>query len=561
MVLPLTKLPPIDPSLAGLLGGSSPASPAQASSIDPALQGLLSPSSTTRATGTQRATPSAWNYINPLGIVEAAGSLASGLGAQIAGGLAGLGDMGVRAFDKTALPPADVVRRVENDLTYQPRTPLGQALVKGVSWPFQELAKGANWAGGHVTDATGSPLAGALTNTAIQALPMALGAKAPDMPDVPIEAEPRVAPEVAQARAMGLKLTPTQAQAEGGGLGRTVESLTGTAKLERAVSRANATTAANAAAREIGIKGSLSDSAIQATKLPHNAIYNEVGKLGEIPVDDQFRQQIGAISNPGAGSFAFDTPADIAKLKEGYGSLDKFDAGDAVQKVRQLRRDATSNITARYNPTQQAFGFAQKHVADALESQIERHLQNVVAATPAGETPKVDPTLMDRFQKARQSLAKINNVETAFKAAKGQGVSASSLAKQMERGAPLTGDLRTIAEAGQHFPRALQDLHRLRDSGPLSNLDMKIEGGLGVLSPLAAVKAAPLFLTSPLLRKFLASDMYQRMAFDRPLHVAPSFPWLGNAARALPFMQPMQQSPLAGLLAAPPPRPLAFPSQ
>jgi hypothetical protein len=467
---------------------------------------------------------------------EAALAIGSGTLGQIAGGLAGIGDL-VRTHDPARA--AAEVQRIQNALTYQPRTQGGQLGTRLIGLPFAELAKGADWAGGKVTDLTGSPGAGAAVNTAIQALPLLAGAKLPEFRDASVTSTPTVSPAVASARSIGLKLTPNQAQVPGDVIGRTVESLMGHAKLERNLSRPNAATVTRLAGREIGINGPVTRASVQAAKAAPNAVYAQVARLGNVPVDDAFRQQIAGISNPGAGSFAFDTPADIALLKEGYGALQNFDAGDAVAKVRQLRRDAGANINARYNPGQQALGHAQQAVADAIEGQLDRH----VAATGGPSD------LLSRYRDARTQLAKINTVSQALKAGKGQSVSALNLAKQLDRGAPLSGNLRTIAQAAQHFPRALQDLHKIRDAGPLSALDLKLEGGLGVLKPLAAVKAAPLLFGPPLIRKSLGSDLYQRAAFGPNAAPVPAS-GLALSGRALPFMAGGQQdgSSLAALL-------------
>ena len=480
--------------------------------------------------------PPTWRSL--AGPTEAALSLGTGMLGQVAGGLAGLGDAGARLFDKSLPAPAAVVKRFENALTYQPRTQGGKLGVEAISWPFRELAKGANWAGGKVASLTGSPLAGALTNAGIQGLPMLAGGELPGLRDAPADPGPDVAPEVAAAREAGIKLTPTQAQAPGGVIGRGIESLTGTAKLERALSRVNAATVGRLAGEDLGIDGPLSRAALKDAKAAPNAVYGEVAKLGNVPVDDAFRQKIAAIANPGGGSFGFDTPADIARLKEGYGSLENFDAGDAVAKARQLRRDAGANIGARYNPMQQALGHAQRAVADALEDQLERH----VAAT---EEPS---DLLQRYRDARVQLAKINSVDQALRAGKGQ-VSALNLAKQLDRGAPLSGNLRDVAEAAQHFPRALQDLSKIRNEGPLSALDLKLEGGLGILKPLAALKALPAFALPPVVRAILGSDLYQDAAFGpRGAPEPPSA--LRLSGRALPLITAGKPpSSLARLLA------------
>jgi hypothetical protein len=295
------------------------------------------------------------------------------------------------------------------------------------------------------------------------------------------------------------------------------------------------------AARELGVDGPVTRAALKGAKAPANAVYAELSRLGNVPVDDAFRQQIAGIRNPGAGSFAFDMPADIAHLKEGYGALQNFDAGDAVEKVRQLRRDANTNLGARYNPGQQALGHAQRAVADAIEGQLERH----VAATSGPSD------LLQRYRAARVQLAKINTVEQALRAGKGQSVSALNLGKQLDRGAPLSGNLRAIAEAAQHFPRALQDLSKIRDAGPFSNLDFKLEGGLGLLKPVAALKALPVLAAQPLMRAFLGSDLYQDAAFGGRPYVPPGE--LRLASRALPAMAADQyQKGVASLLARPP---------
>lgn len=56
----------------------------------------------------------------------------------------------------------------------QPNTQAGETAVKGFSAPFTWLAKKADKAGEVVSDVTGSPALGALTNTAVQSLPSAI---------------------------------------------------------------------------------------------------------------------------------------------------------------------------------------------------------------------------------------------------------------------------------------------------------------------------------------------------------------------------------------------------
>lgn len=101
-------------------------------------------------------------------------SLGSSALAMPVAGIAGLGAMGTKALGLTETDPADVVRRVQGALTYQPRTLAGEKVTGAISYPFEKLAQGADWAGQKTLDATGSPVAATAVNTAIQSIPALL---------------------------------------------------------------------------------------------------------------------------------------------------------------------------------------------------------------------------------------------------------------------------------------------------------------------------------------------------------------------------------------------------
>lgn len=600
-----------------------------------------------------------------LGPLEAAAHIASGIGGQVAGGLAGLASIPANLLRGQSLQNAvansgNTVSSVENALTYEPRTAVGHDIANVVQYPFQKLGEAADYAGGKVTDLTGSPLAGTAVNTAINSIPMLLGAKGGFKSPVAEDFASRVPEAVANARQAGFKLTPTQAQS--GLAGRVAESLSSHAKLERDISRKNAQAVDAAAGREIGISGPVTAEALQAAKAPHNAVYDEVGSLGTIPTDAAYRQALGTVRAPGAASFPGAAPTAIDSLRAAF-DVPEFNAADAVAMTRQLRADASKNIKAPFDPDRNALGFAQRSISDALESQIERHLQNAAepatngavatnknvagnevpraaggesrhgvdeatglplnddgtvtvyhhttpeaaaeirktgslhaeaepdvyvttrqqtdtgygdtavpirvdpsrlvlddefpggrrdfrmnvgrpggsikvkvsndSTAPAGSGAHVDPTLVARFRDARQALAKIHSVEDALKAGKGQAVSAAHLGKQLRKGAPLSGNLRTIAESAEKFPRAFQDLDKIRNSGPLSMLPTFGGGLLTAAHPGAWPALAGAILGPPTLRAILSSDRYQRAAFDPrvPLTYArPGLLGLGGAA-------------------------------
>ena len=93
-------------------------------------------------------------------------------------GIAGLGTAAANALGFTDAQPADVVRRVQGAMTYEPRTKAGELSTRIVSWPFEKLAQGADYVGQKVSDVTGSPAAGAAVNTGLQLAPALLAKRA-----------------------------------------------------------------------------------------------------------------------------------------------------------------------------------------------------------------------------------------------------------------------------------------------------------------------------------------------------------------------------------------------
>ena len=110
---------------------------------------------------------------NPL---AAAGEAAANLGSQAialpVAGIAGLATEAGNALGLTEKKGADVVERVAEGLTYQPRGEMGKAAAGIVAYPFEKLAEAGQLAGGKTLEATDSPLAATAVDTAVNALPM-----------------------------------------------------------------------------------------------------------------------------------------------------------------------------------------------------------------------------------------------------------------------------------------------------------------------------------------------------------------------------------------------------
>lgn len=111
-----------------------------------------------------------------LGLGETAASFATGAVAEPVAGLSGI----LRGMVSGDLDEAaGTVERVREALTFAPRTEEGQRLSSAIAGPFQALSEGAGRAGEATLDVTGSPAAATGVSTALEALPMAIGARRP----------------------------------------------------------------------------------------------------------------------------------------------------------------------------------------------------------------------------------------------------------------------------------------------------------------------------------------------------------------------------------------------
>lgn len=120
---------------------------------------------------------------DPLAIENIAGSaaeplmhLGTGLFGSAVGGLAGLGAIGAKKLGYD-VDPAGVIKDVSGALTYEPKTEGGKIATDVVTYPFQKLAEGAEYAGGKTLKATGSPALATVVDAAIKMSPMLIGVK------------------------------------------------------------------------------------------------------------------------------------------------------------------------------------------------------------------------------------------------------------------------------------------------------------------------------------------------------------------------------------------------
>ena len=122
------------------------------------------------------------------------------------------------------------------------------------------------------------------------------------------------------------------------------------------------------------------------------------------------------------------------------------------------------------------------------------------------------------FRQARVNLAKIYNVEDAL--SPNGNVSAAVLARQLKRGVPLSGGLKTIAQTYQEFPKVMRYVDSLGGHAPFSALDYLVGGVEAAAMPHKAAAIVGALALRPLARAAIKSETYQKAAI-KPREVKP----------------------------------------
>lgn len=298
-------------------------------------------------------------------------------------------------------------------------------------------------------------------------------------------AGPVIAPEVTQAvqaaRQAGYVIPPTQAKPTL--VNRALEGFAG--KL---------TTAQNASARNQGVTNELARKAIGASDLTEagiaqvrsqaNQAYDDLAQVGKFQADAGFSQALDNAASMSASmrqNFPELANSKVDDLISGLKSRPEFDAQPTIEAIKQFRADAATNKAA-LDPAAKALGKAQAKISEALEDLIERNLQS-----------SGNPQLLAGYRAARQTLAKTYQVEKALNRTSGS-VDANKLAQMMQKGKPMTGDLRTIADFAARFPKANQTVERMGSLPGISPLDF---GALGTVS---AISGNPLLMAGVVAR-------------------------------------------------------------
>lgn len=281
----------------------------------------------------------------------------------------------------------------------------------------------------------------------------------------------------------------------------------------------------------------LSQEAMQAFRRQQGQVYQQLKGTGMVTADLPYLKavdDIGKTIKSATASFPklgktnmHGGPVDdITELVNGL-KVGQFDAGGAVDTISFLRDQADT----AYSGGNKALGKAYKAGAGALEDMLDRHLQAIGASD-----------LLPAYRGARKMIAQSYTVENALREGAGT-VDARSLARQLQKGKPLTGELRTAALFGNVFDKAAQPPHLIGSPAvnALKPMLSVATGGLGAatMGPAGLALGAVNYALPPVARSVMFSKPFQRSLLDVSpgmLSEAAPLGLLANASRAAPVL-------------------------
>ena len=303
---------------------------------------------------------------------------------------------------------------------------------------------------------------------------------------------PQMVDAITKARDLGYVIPPTQANPSM--LNRFIEGVAGKLSTAQNASAKNQEITNRLAAKSLGLAEDTVITPQVLTDLRTTAgnAYTNLGLSGQVMADKSYINALDDIAKPylvAAKGFPNSPPSPVINLVQSLKSP-SFDATAAVEKVRQLRTAADDAFKIGNTDIARA----SKSAATAIENALEGHLS---------KTNQTD--LLTKFKDARQIIAKTYSVEKAANTTTGT-IDAKKLAAQLQRGKPLSAELKSIAQFSQAFPKASQTTEAMGSLPQLSPLDY-FAGLMGGISTGGAGASA--ILARPALRAAALSSPVQ----------------------------------------------------
>ncbi len=288
-------------------------------------------------------------------------------------------------------------------------------------------------------------------------------------------------------------------QAGGGVVPRLLEGTSGKFKTNQAAAIKNQNVTDRLARQALGLADDQPITREAMQEVRNRAFqqgYEPISGAGAIETDRVFKNALdGLVSDYQGAARSFpkgvknEVMERIDTLRTGV-----MDTGDALKMTRILRDEAD----AAYRAGDKAIGKATKGAAKAIEDQVERALES---------SGKDGAEMLKAFRGARTLMAKAHSVEKAILEGGGH-VNAKALGAALQRGKPLTGELRTIGAFANNF----KDVAGIPQSGwanPITALDAFGAAGMAgmgagpmsIALPAARVAARSAVLSGPVQRR------------------------------------------------------------
>lgn len=314
------------------------------------------------------------------------------------------------------------------------------------------------------------------------------------------EQTPELAAAVRDARSAGYVIPPTQAKPTM--TNRLIEGMSGKITTAQNASAKNQVVTNDLAAQALGLQPGtkITPDVLDGVRKTAGQAYDALGQTGAVTPGNAYAQALDAIAAPfvkAAGAFPNAKPSPVLDLVESLRSP-SFDAGAAVEKIKQLRTAADDGFRTGNTDVARAA----KAGAKALEDALEGHLQTI------GQ-----PDLLAQFRDARQIIAKTYTVQKALNPASG-GVDARKLAAELKKGKPLSGELKQAGDFGLQFPKAAQTVEGMGSLPQTSPLDWVAGSGLSVASGNPLMMG--LVAARPLARAAALSPLVQNRLIQQP---------------------------------------------
>lgn len=285
---------------------------------------------------------------------------------------------------------------------------------------------------------------------------------------------------------------------------RAVETFSGKHETAQIASTRNQEVTNNLVRRALGMPkdAPLSQEAMKLfSHQQYQAGYEPVKQLGMIPASQKFNDALDAIVKQSTGKGTIPAMGkqrqEIIDLVSAHKSQG-FDSADAIDAIRALRDDAGGAFTRG----EDAKGKALRAVANAYEGAID----DALATTGQRD-------LLTAYRDARKNIAMAHTVEKGLREGAGT-VDARALGRELQKGKPLTGDLRTAASFGSTFDKAAQPPHLIGSPGVnvLKHSMALMNSGIGgaAFGPAGLALGALNYATPPVARSIMFSKPYQQ---------------------------------------------------